>query len=166
MDPVSVRVLALASAGWVGAALCAVAAGFHVRRLARHAAPPLEAVQADFARAESLSERELFRAELRERHAEAERALSLATLLPRSLARVALASGTALALTGLAKQIPLVRPELVASAAVGFVGGFAGMVVCAAFGRQARSLATEMRHHWKKVARVADGQWTPGKASG
>ena len=166
MEPVAVRVLALSSAGWVSAALCAAAAGWHVRRLARHAPPPLETVRAELARSGSDAERALFRTELHERRAEAERALSLATLLPRSLARVALASGTALALTGLARELPFAGPELIGAAAVGFVGGFVGMIACAAFGRQARSLALEMRQHWKQVMRIADGQWTPGKASG
>lgn len=166
MDPVAVRVLAFSSAGWVSSALCVVAAGLHVRRLARHAPPALAAVQAELAQARSDAERAILRAELHERRTEAERALSLATLLPRSLARIALASGTALALTSLAREIPSAGPELIAGATIGFIGGFAGMLVCAAFGRQARSRASEMRQHWKRVARVADGQWTPALGSG
>jgi hypothetical protein len=166
LDPLVVRVLAFSSAGWLSAAVCAFAAGWHVRRLARHAPPPVEAVRKELARAGSDAEREMFRADLHERHAEALRALSLATLLPRSLARIALATGTALALTSLAKELPFAGPEVVAGAAVGFIGGFVGMMACTGFGRQAKSLAAEMRQHWKQVARVADGQWTPGKASG
>lgn len=166
MEPVALRVVAFSAAGWVSAALCAAVAGWHVRRLARHAPPELDAVRAELERAGSERERDVFRFELHERRAEAERALSLAALLPRSLARIALASGTALALTSLAKELPFAGPALVAGATVGFVGGFAGMVACAAFGRQAKSLATEMRQHWKQVSRVADRQWTPGKASG
>jgi len=159
-------VLALASAGWLSAAVCAVAAGWHVRKLARHAPPAAEAVRAELARAGSEREREMLRADLLERRAEAERALSLATLLPRSLARVALASGTALALTSFARELPFAGPEVVAGAAGGFVGGVMGMMVCVAFGRQAKSMANEMRQHWKRVASVVVGQWTPGKSSG
>jgi hypothetical protein len=166
LDAVAVRVLAFSAAGWVSAAICVGAAGWHVRRLRRHAPPSLETVAGELARSGSETEREAIRAELRERRADAERALSLATLVPRSLARIALASGTALALTSLAKQIPFAGPALVGAAGIGFIGGFAGLLGCTAFGRQAKSLATEMRQHWKKVGRVADGQWTGGKASG
>jgi hypothetical protein len=106
------------------------------------------------------------RAELRDAQREAERALSLATLLPRSLARVALATGTALSLTTLARGLPLAGPELVIGAAGGFVGGFVGMIGCTAFGRQARTLATELRQSWKRVRDGVDREWTPEKASG
>jgi hypothetical protein len=166
LEPQALGALASASGGWLSAVLCALASGWHVRRLQRHAPPALESVRAELARAPSETEKETFRAELRARKAEAERALSLATLLPRSLARVALASGTALALTSLAKQIPAGGAGSVAPAAFGFVGGIAGMVACTAFGRQAKSLASQMRQHWKDTARAADGQWTRGKASG
>lgn len=111
------------------------------------------------ARRETLAtdaDRLLFRAELDEERREAERALSLAVLLPRTLARISLATGTAAGLTTLARGLPLAGPELVAGAVGGFAGGFVGMMMCAAFGRQAKSLADQLRQGWKRVAEAVD----------
>ena len=114
----------------------------------------------------SETERELLRAELGEERRTAERALSLAVLLPRSLARVSLATGTAFSLTTLARGLPHVGPALIAGAAGGFVGGLLGMMVCSAFGRQARSVAGELRQRWKHLLVAVEREWTRAKASG
>jgi hypothetical protein len=166
VEPLTLRALGFAVGGWLSATACVAASAWHVSRLGRRAPPLVEEVRARLAGAASAAERELFRAELREDQRAAERALSLATLLPRSLARVALAMGTALSLTTLARGLPLAGPELVLGAAGGFVGGFAGMLGCTLFGRQARSLATELRRSWKRVLEFAEREWTREKASG
>jgi hypothetical protein len=165
LDPLTPPLLTLAVVGWIVAAVCAAIAARHVRRLSRHAAPPLDEVGARFARAPNQAAAALDRSELLQEAAEAERALSLAVLLPRSLSRISLASGTALALTTLARGISRAGPSLGLGALVAFIGGFVGMMVCAAFGRQARSLAAEMRQHWKRVTKAVE-QWTPAKPSG
>jgi hypothetical protein len=165
LDPLTLRVLAFSAASWVSAVSCSVASAWHVRRLTRHDPPSLDEVRVRLAKASSEGEAQSVKSELREERTEAERALSLATLVPRSLARVALASGTALALTSMASGLGQSGPLLVAGAAAGFAGGFVGMIACTAFGRQAKGRATEMRRHWKRASEAAE-QWTPGKASG
>jgi len=166
LEPLTLRAFGFAVGGWLSASACVAASAWHVQRLGRRAPPAADDVRARLGRAGSPAERELLRAELHEDHREAERALSLATLLPRSLARVALATGTALSLTTLARGLPLAGPELVLGAAGGFVGGFVGMIGCTAFGRQAKSVAAELRQGWKRVLEVAEREWTREKASG
>lgn len=166
MDALTLRALGFAAAGWLGAVACALASGWHVRRLARHAPPTLEEVLARRAELVSETERELLRTELGEERRGAERALSLSVLLPRSLARVSLATGTAFSLTTLARGLPLAGPGLIAGALGGFVGGLFGMMACAAFGRQARSLAAELRQDWKRLLVAVEQEWTRAKASG
>jgi hypothetical protein len=166
LEPLTLRAFGFAAGGWLSAIACVAAAAWHVRRLARRAPPAIEEVRARLGQAGSLADRELVRAELREDQREAERALSLAVLLPRSLARVALATGTALSLTILARGLPLAGPELVLGAGVGFLGGFVGMMGCTAFGRQAKSVAFELRQSWKRVDGLVEQEWTREKASG
>jgi hypothetical protein len=155
-----------AAAGWLAALACALASAWHVRKLAGHAPPTLEQVGARLAGLASETEREHFLTELGERRREAERSLSLAVLLPRSLARVSLATGTAFSLTMLARGLPLAGPALIAGAMGGFAGGLIGMTACAAFGRQARSVAAELRLRWKQVLGVVEREWTRAKGSG
>ena len=166
MEPLTLRALGFAVGGWLSAGACVAASAWHVRRLARRAPPAVDEVRARLGGTASPADRELYRAELREDRREAEGALSLATLLPRSLARVALAMGTALSLTTLARGLPLAGPELIAGAAGAFVGGFVGMIGCTAFGRQARSVAAELRQSWKRVLDFVEREWTREKASG
>jgi len=166
LDALTLRALGFAAAGWLGALACTVASAWHVRRLARHAPPSLDEVRARSLTLATDADRQLFRAELGEEQREAERALSLAVLLPRSLARISLATGTAAGLTTLARGLPLAGPELVAGAVGGFAGGFVGMMVCATFGRQAKSLASALRQRWKRVVEAVDREWTRAKASG
>jgi hypothetical protein len=155
LDALTLRALGFAAAGWLGAVACTLVSAWHVRRLARHAPPTLDEVRARMAGLASEAERAHFRIELDEDRREAERALSLAVLLPRSLARVSLATGTAFSLTTLARGLPLAGPALVAGAMGGFAGGLIGMMACAAFGRQARSVAAELRQSWKRSSRGA-----------
>jgi hypothetical protein len=157
---------AIVLAAWLSAAACAVAAARHLKRLALHAPPAPDEVRSRLAASRDEAQRAEWLLDLRERQLDAGRALSLATLVPRSMARVALASGTALALTGLAKGLPLRGLELVFAAGASFTAGVVGMVVCAGLGRQARERAAEMRSSWKRVSRVIDGEWTQAKSSG
>lgn len=166
MDALTLRALGFAAAGWLGAAACAVASAWHVRRLARYAPPSVEVVLTRGAGLASETDRQLLRAELGEEQREAERALSLAVLLPRSLARVSLATGTAFSLTTLARGLPLAGPALIAGAVGGFLGGLVGMTACAAFGRQAKAVAGELRQRWKRLPLAMEREWTRAKASG
>ncbi len=140
-------------AAWVAAGLCVFLSARHVRGLSRHAAPGRAELAARLQALTGAEQRAELKSELRERAEEAERALALATLLPRSLARISLATGTAIALTSLAKGLGsgLTR---VPSGLLEFAGGFAGMVACSYFGRQARDLATEIRLGWRAASKV------------
>jgi hypothetical protein len=141
-------------AAWVAAALCVFLSARHVRRLSRHAAPGRAELASRLQALTGAAQRAELHSELCERAEEADRALGLATLLPRSLARISLATGTAIALTSLAKGIGsgLTR---VPSGLLEFAAGFAGMVACSYFGRQARALATEIRLGWRAALKVA-----------
>ncbi len=90
---------------------------------------------------------------LREERNEAERLLSLATVWPRSLARISLASGTALAVTSLAKGLGTPGSRL-PGGMLEFSAGFVGMLVCAGFGRQARDVAAKHRQAWRDALRA------------
>jgi hypothetical protein len=86
---------------------------------------------------------------------EATRMLALATLLPRGMARIALATGTALAVIALTRY----GKEGIGPATIGafasFSGGACGSALAAWSGRRARELATTARHEWKRALMVA-----------
>lgn len=138
---------------WFAAGACIGLSAWQLRRLARHRAPTRATLTAELAAATG-DERARLEEDLRERADDAERALGLATLLPRSLARVSLATGTALALTSLAKGIGTAA-ALVPAGVVEFVAGFAGMTGCTLIGRQAKSLAGELRLGWREALKLA-----------
>jgi hypothetical protein len=96
------------------------------------------------------------RSELSSRQAEAERALTLATLLPRSLSRIALASGTALALLQLTTAGEGRTMSSIVGALAAFVAGLFGSMTSAWFGRQAREHARTARAEWKRHVLEAD----------
>jgi hypothetical protein len=101
------------------------------------------------------------RAELRELAAEAERAFSLANLLPRSLTRVALTSGTALGVLVLAAGGGAM-PTHVIGALLAFAGGAAGTLGTILFGQQAKTTSAtaraEWRAHLKEVERTLNAE--------
>jgi hypothetical protein len=148
-----VQLLGLVVVAWVAAALCVFLSARHVRRLSRHAAPGRAELAARVQALTGAEQRAELQAELRERAEDADHALALATLVPRSLARISLASGTAIALTSLAKGLGsgLTR---VPSGLLEFAAGFAGMVACSYFGRQARDLAAEIRLGWRAAIKL------------
>jgi hypothetical protein len=146
--------LGLIVAAWLAAALCAALSARHARRLSRHAPPERAELSARLHSLTSPEDRARLRSELRERAEEAEQALALATLLPRSLARISLATGTAIALTSLAKGIGTGFTR-VPSGLLEFAAGFTGMFACSFFGRQARETATEIRLGWRAILKLA-----------
>lgn len=147
MDATALRAATLAMTAWIVALVCAGASAWHVRNMRRWRSPGVDAL-VQTARAESSSVA-FARSELEQVARDAERRLSLGTLLPRSLARVALASGTAVAILLLA----VVRRDLptsVPAALAAFVGGLVGSLVSATFGRQAKAVAADSRSEWRR----------------
>jgi hypothetical protein len=145
--------IGLVLAAWFAAASCGLISAWHLRRLLRLAPPTRNEVRARLAAQASAAERAEVVQALREEGSEAERLLSLATLWPRSLARISLASGTALAVTSLAKGLGTSGSRL-PGGLLEFSAGFVGMLVCAAFGRQARDLAAKLRQAWRDALRA------------
>jgi hypothetical protein len=143
----------LVLAAWFVAAGCALISAWHLRRLARLAPPSGSEIRARLAAQATAAERSEIAQALREERSEAERMLSLATVWPRSLARISLASGTALAVTSLAKGLGTTGARL-PGGMLEFSAGFVGMLVCAAFGRQARDVAARHRQAWREALRA------------
>jgi hypothetical protein len=88
--------------------------------------------------------------------ADAERALGLAVIVPRSLSRICLSSGTAFGV------LALIRAGegglgMVVGGVAAMVGGLFGAGLCAHFGRQASAVAREARGSWRRDARLAQG---------
>jgi hypothetical protein len=112
---------------------------------------------------------ELVLGELSEAVGEAEQALALATMLPRSLSRVSLASGTSIAILVLISGPGLGGGPSVVAALVAFSVGVVGAGACGALGRAAREEAGTARAKWRKDFRsaveVAGGHavWTEGR---
>lgn len=140
-------------AAWFVAVACSFVSAWHLRRLARLAPPSRSEIRARLAAQASAGERSEIVQALREERNEAERMLSLATVWPRSLARISLASGTALAVTSLAKGLGTSGSRL-PGGMLEFSAGFVGMLVCAAFGRQARDVAAKHRQAWRDALRA------------
>jgi hypothetical protein len=138
---------------WLAAAACVSLSAWHVRRLGRYRPPSRTELRARLETPETATPDAALEDELRERAEEAERALAFATLLPRSLARISLATGTALALTSLARGIGTGATRVPAGA-IEFAAGFTGMIVCTIFGRQAKVLAQELRQGWRDARKT------------
>jgi hypothetical protein len=145
--------IGLVLAAWFAAATCALLSAWHLRRLSRLQPPSRSEIRARLAGQASAAERSEVMEWLGEAQSEAERVLSLATLWPRSLARISLASGTALAVTSLAKGLGSGGSRL-PGGILEFSAGFVGMLVCAAFGRQARDVANKLRQGWRDALRA------------
>src|SRR5688572_29101407 len=105
MDGSLAVVMSLVAAAGACSLACAVVSARHLARLRARRSPGVPALVTRAGEAAGEGEPpELQLLELAEELAEAERALGLATLLPRSLARVALASGTSLAVFALLQR--------------------------------------------------------------
>jgi len=139
------------------------------RRLERFVCPGAKALverarnAADDAPAET---REAFaRIELDVIRDEATRRLAVATLVPRGMARIALATGTAFAVLALARYASDGLVPATAGALAAFVGGALSSSVSAAFGRRARDRARTFRSDWKRALKLAEAELTgePGK---
>jgi hypothetical protein len=145
--------ISLVLTAWFVAVACALLSAWHVRKLARLAAPARAELRSRFEAMSGASERSAALVALHEEQRDAERELSSATLWPRSLARISLASGTALAVTSLARGLGSGAGHL-PGGMLEFSAGFVGMLVCAAFGRQAKGAATQLRQGWREALRV------------
>jgi len=146
--------VALAVAAWLIAGACIGISVRATRRLGRLVPPAPAELGARLrglaSAAEKTAAREAFEQEL----GDVQRSLLLAELWPRSLARISLASGTALAVTSLAKGLGAGGAAL-PGGLIEFVAGFTGMAVCATFGRQAKERATDLRRRWRDAAKAA-----------
>lgn len=145
--------IGLVLAAWFVAVGCGFLSAWHVRKLTRLAAPARAALRSRFDAISDAGERSAVLEALREEQRDVERELSNATLWPRSLARISLASGTALALTSLARGLGAGAGRL-PGGLLEFSAGFVGMLVCAAFGRQAKDAAGQLRQGWREALRV------------
>ncbi|HEY3496163.1 MAG TPA: hypothetical protein VGK73_15800 [Polyangiaceae bacterium] len=159
MDPLA-RVGSIVVAAWTSGLACVAIAFWQARTIERRRSPGVEALL-DRVRAAGEGFAEV---ELRELGSEAERSLALAQLLPRSLTRVALTSGTALAVLVLAAGGgPVVLH--VTGALVAFSGGAVGMAGSALLGQRARAAASvakaEWRSHLNEVRRRISKQLVP-----
>lgn len=146
--------VALAALAWLTAGVCIAISVRASRRLARLTAPTPADVGARFRRLASGTERNLALEAFEHERGEAERAVLFGELWPRSLARISLASGTALAVTTLAKGLGAGGSAL-PGGLIEFVAGFTGMVVCSTFGRQAKDHASNLRRGWRDAAKAA-----------
>ncbi|HTQ04111.1 MAG TPA: hypothetical protein VMI54_09645 [Polyangiaceae bacterium] len=146
--------LALPVTACLTAGACIALSLRKVRALARVAPPSRAELAARFEQLRNEADKNVAREAFADELAEAGRHLLLAELWPRSLARISLASGTALAVTSLAKGIGGGRNGL-AGGLVEFAAGFTGMAVCSTFGRQAKEQAAELRRRWREAAKTA-----------
>ncbi len=146
--------VALAAAAWLITGACVAISVRATRRLARLTPPAPAEIDARLRGLASAAEKTAAREGFGQERGEAERALLLAELWPRSLARIALASGTALAVTSLAKGLGAGGGPL-PGGLIEFVAGFTGMALCATFGRQAKERASDLRRRWREAAKAA-----------
>jgi len=148
----------LAASAWLTALACA---GFALRGYARARAfacpEPRALIAAAREAAEGARDRTAAaRAEIADRSAEATRALSMVTFVPRGAARVSLAAGTAFAVLELAIVSRTSPSAAVIGALVAFTGGASGAATAASIGHRARAWATEQRTLWVRSARDAE----------
>jgi hypothetical protein len=154
----------------VCAAGCATASAMHLARIRSRRSPGVpELLRRAEEAAGNDAPSELRLMELVDLHAEADRVLGLATLVPRSLARVALASGTSLALLVLMQRTSVGTTAAVSAALAAFASGAVGAGVCAILGRQAREVGRAGREDWRRHFREASralgapAEWTRGR---
>jgi hypothetical protein len=138
----------------------------HAKKMENFACPGAEALalRARTAAADAPPESRdaLARLELDLIRDEAQRMLALATVLPRGMARIALATGTAFAVLALARY----AKEGIAPATIGafaaFAGGSTSSALAAWFGRRAREHASRSRADWRRALKTAEAHLNPG----
>jgi hypothetical protein len=169
MDPFLFRVGSLVAVALLAALVSVVLSARHIRSLRAHRSPGVGALVEQAERAAGAKEPvEVVLGELSEAVANADRALQLATMLPRALARVSLASGTALGILSLVAAGSAGLGSVAAGVAAFFVGAV-GSGVCAMFGREAREEARTARAKWRRDFRGAvealgaEVEWTSGR---
>jgi len=169
MDSSLLRVGSLVGVALLLAAGCVGASALHLRRLRRHRSPGVAELVAQAERAAGSTEPvDVVLGELSEAMADADRAFGLATMLPRSLSRVALASGTSLGILVLLAGRGSGAPAFV-GALVAFSAGMVAAGVSAIFGRAAREEARTARAKWRRdfrgavEATGAAVEWTEGR---
>jgi hypothetical protein len=99
-------------------------------------------------------------AELNEQLTAQERSLSVGAELPQASARIALATGTLLAIVELARTLPGGGPTLWPVYAFG--GGFIAAGVALMLGRAAKKRLDRRRQAWNHLARVLIGRFDRG----
>jgi hypothetical protein len=170
MDGSLVVVASLVGVAVVSTSTCAIASARHLARLDARRSPGVAEllVRAEQA-AGAGAANELKLMEILDEHAEAEHGFRIATLVPRSLARVALATGTSLALLVLMQRGAVGTLVAVGAALVAFASGAVGAGVCGVLGRQAREVARAGREEWLRHVRQAGDslgvrpEWTRGR---
>jgi hypothetical protein len=92
---------------------------------------------------------------------EANRLLALATIVPRGMARIALATGTGFAVIALARYATDGVVSALLGGAIAFSGGGLAASIAAAFGRRARDRVRDFRSDWKQALRRAEAELNP-----
>jgi hypothetical protein len=132
----------------------------HARNIERHACPGATALveRARQAAADAPSEvrAEFARLELDLIRDEATRTLAVATLLPRGVARIALATGTAFAVLCFARSANDGLAVATLGALAAFMAGGVSSAIAAGFGRRARDRAQNFRSDWKRALKLAE----------
>lgn len=148
----------LAAGAWLTALACVAFASRSLERTRRFSCPAVPELVAEVKSAAPNAEGQLdlARAELADRVAEATRALSMATFVPRGAARVSLAAGTAFAVLELSVHVGASPAAGVIGASAAFVGGAAGAAAAASIGHRARRWAAEQRTLWVRTQRGAE----------
>jgi hypothetical protein len=143
----------------------------HAKRTERGACPGVQAIveRARSAASDAPAEArdDFARLELGLIRDEATRTLALATVLPRGMARIALATGTAFAVLSLARAATDGLVFATLGAALAFTGGALSSSIAAWFGRRARDRAASARNDWKRALKAAELELTrePGEDS-
>lgn len=143
---------------WLSAFACIAAVWSRARRLGRIALPSSAVLVARVRSADCADPEEArlrARMDLDELLLEVDKETRVGAELPRSLARVSLASGTALSLLALIQSMP--SPAWLPVGAA-FLGGFAGLSGASGFGRVADARARAAREHWTHAVRRAYAQ--------
>ena len=154
--------LFIALGAWVSGATFAFVTARHAKKMERFDCPGAEAL-VERARKAALdapleTRDALARLELDLIRDEAGRMLALATVLPRGMARIALATGTAFAVLALARYDKEGIAPATLGASLSFAGGALSSSVAAWFGRRARDHASRSRADWRRALKLAEAE--------
>jgi hypothetical protein len=152
LEPSVARVAFIAAAAWVSGLACIVVAAWHAGTVSRRRSPGVEAL---VERVRAAGEGGFAAAELRELRSEAERGLAFVGLLPRSLTRVALTTGTALGVLVLAAGGGDMAVKVVGALGA-FAGGAVGTIGALLFGQRASGVARKAREEWRAHLREVE----------